>query len=151
MPKLLIVAASPAPHRRREASLIHTLPDDQFVAEMGRRFDGIPPAVLGNDELLKLVLPAMRADMRLLETYEYSEEPPLGIDVIALGGSDDRAVSATALADWRRHTSQRFSSRLVPGGHFFLFPPTDSDRERQPAGVKVIAEKLAHYVDHRDR
>ena len=104
-------------------TLLHKLPDAEFVDQMSRHFDGIPPSVRENEELLQLLLPALRADMQLLETYEYAEEPPLETDVLALGGSEDRAVTATALADWRRHTSQRFSSRLVPGGHFFLFPP----------------------------
>jgi surfactin synthase thioesterase subunit len=150
LPSMLIVAASPAPHRPRETTLLHKLPDAEFVAQMCRRFDGIPPAVRENEELLQLLLPALRADMQLLETYEYAAEPPLETDVLALGGSEDRAVTATALADWRRHTSQRFSSRLVPGGHFFLFPPAEP-KGSQPAAVKLIAEKLAQYVDDSDR
>ena len=77
MPCLLVAAASPAPHRPRSAQSLHQLPDAEFVAEMSRRFDGIPPAVRENDELLQLLLPAMRADVELLETYEYSDEPPL--------------------------------------------------------------------------
>ena len=143
---LLIVTACPAPHRARSGDLLHTLSDAEFVDEMSQRFDGIPPAVRANGELLKLLLPAMRADMELLETYEYEEQPPLDTDILALGGTEDRAVSATALGEWRRHTSRRFSNRLLPGGHFFLSPSGDQSSLDQPAAVRVIAERLATYL-----
>jgi surfactin synthase thioesterase subunit len=147
LPCLLIAAASPAPHRPRAAEFLHQLPDAEFVAEISRRFDGIPPAVRANEELLQLLLPAMRADIELLETYEYVDEPPLETDIFAMGGSEDRAVSAMALADWRRHTSQRFSNRLLPGGHFFLFPAGDRDIHEPPAAVRMIAGQLERYLD----
>jgi surfactin synthase thioesterase subunit len=144
-PVLLVVAACAAPHRTSSAEVLHTLSDAEFVAEMVRRFDGIPPAVRTNGELLKLLLPAMRADMELLETYEYEDQSPLDTDILVLGGTEDRAVSATALGEWRRHTSQRFSSRLLPGGHFFLFP-SDQPSPDPTAAVRVIAERLASYL-----
>jgi surfactin synthase thioesterase subunit len=147
MPCLLIAAASPAPQRPKATQPMHQLPDDEFVAEMIRRFDGIPPAVRTNAELLQLLLPAMRADMELLETYEYADEPPLDTEILAIGGTDDRAVSATALADWRRHTSLRFSTRLLPGGHFFLFSAGESTFHEQPAAVKLIAELLKRRLN----
>jgi surfactin synthase thioesterase subunit len=146
MPCLLIVAASPAPHRPRGAEPLHQLPDAEFVAEMNLRFDGIPPAVRENHALLQLLLPAMRGDLELLETYEYVDEPPLETDILAIGGTEDRAVSATALADWRRHTSQRFSIRLLQGGHFFLFQASERSNFEQSAAVKMIAGQLERYL-----
>ena len=146
LPSLLIVAASPAPHRPRGEEPLHQLPDAEFVAEMIRRYDGIPPAVREHKELLELLLPAMRGDMELLETYEYVEKPPLETDILAIGSTEDRSVSATALADWRRHTSEHFSNRLLPGGHFFLFQADEQDRHEQPAAVRLIAAQLERYL-----
>lgn len=147
LPVALVVAASPAPQRPRSGDLLHTLPDDEFLAEMSRRFDGIPPAVRSNAELVKLLLPAMRADMELLETYQYADEPPLATDLLALGGTEDRAVSPTAIADWRAQTAGHFASRMFPGGHFFLFPTAESAGAELPPAVRVIAEKLASYFN----
>lgn len=147
LPCLLIAAASPAPHRPKVAEPMHQLPDDEFVAEMTRRFDGIPPAVRANAEFLGLLLPAMRADMELLETYAYSDEPPLATEILAIGGAEDRSVSATALADWRRHTSLRFANRLLPGGHFFLFPAGEQPIHEQPAAVRLIAEQMERRLN----
>jgi medium-chain acyl-[acyl-carrier-protein] hydrolase len=126
-PELLVVAASRAPHWRSAESPIHRLSDDQFLTELERRFDGIPLGVRDSSELLQHLLPLLRDDMQMVETYEYAAEPPLDINLLALGGAQDEAVSPAQLAAWQRHTSRDFSLRLVPGGHFFLF---DSDRER---------------------
>ena len=76
--------------------------------------------------------------MELVETYTYVDQPPLEADILAIGGTEDSAVSPTALAEWRRHTARRFAQRLLPGGHFLLF----SDA----ATINMIAGKLAPYV-----
>jgi surfactin synthase thioesterase subunit len=87
----------------------------------------------------------MRADRELLETCEDIAGPPLEPDVLALGGTEDRAVSATALAEWRVHTTGQFATRLFPGGHFFLFPPAERGGSELPPAVRAIAEKLGSY------
>lgn len=145
LPAVLIAAASAAPHRPTVGERLHRLPDDEFEMAVVSRFDGIPPAVRASRELMALMLPALRADITLLETYDYVDEPPLAVDIVALGGAEDRAVSAAALADWRRHTAQRFSSRQLPGGHFFLLPTAERDRLELPAAVHLIAAQLERY------
>lgn len=141
-PRALVASASAAPQRGRATAVLHNLPDTEFVAEMARRFDGIPAAVRANQELLQLFLPAMRADMQLIETYEYIEEPPLSTDIIALGGADDSAVTATSLGAWRQQTTQTFTSRLWPGGHFFLFQSDEPTPSQPPPPLKWIASRL---------
>jgi medium-chain acyl-[acyl-carrier-protein] hydrolase len=147
LPRVLIASSSPAPDRERAAESLHKLPDAEFVAEMIRRFDGIPAAVQANQQLLQLLLPAMRADMQLLETYNYEEEPPLSTDIIALGGTEDRVVTATALARWRRQTTQAFTSRLWPGGHFFLFHAAEQAPSQMPPPLRWIASRLERYLE----
>ena len=154
LPRLLIVAASQAPDVDTSPSNLHTLPDDQFVDELGRQFDGIPPAVRDNAELLELVLPALRADIQMVETYQYQEEPPLDVDILALGGTDDPAVSASQLAAWRRQTSGKFSARLLPGGHFFLFRPPaargpgdGSETDTVSPALRIVVQQLARYLE----
>jgi surfactin synthase thioesterase subunit len=71
--------------------------------------------------MLRLLIPALRADLQMIETYEYVEERPLEVDILALGGTEDPAVSEAQLADWARYTTRDCEVRLLPGGHFFLF------------------------------
>lgn len=147
MPELLIVAASAAPRQLQAGRSMSSLSDEAFIAEMNRRFDGIPPAVLEHEELLQLLLPALRADMALLEEYEYQDEPPLNVEILAIGGAEDRAVSRTQLADWRRHTSANFSQRMFPGRHFFLFPANERNPTEVPAAVRTISERLCRLLE----
>jgi surfactin synthase thioesterase subunit len=121
LPELLVVSASRAPHVPLTGSPIHTLPDDEFLYTIERRYGGIAPQVSASHELLQLLLPALRADMQMVETYRYAEEPPLDVEILALGGTEDAAVSSAQLNAWQRHTTRPFSLRLLPGGHFFLF------------------------------
>ena len=156
-PALLIVAASRPPHLPAAGGPpMHGLPDDEFVAVVQQRFDGIPPAVRDNAELLRLLLPAIRADIQMMETYQPGEEPPLDVEILALGGATDRAVAIGDLAEWRRHTSRRCSTRLLPGGHFFLFrdeesPPEEAadgarQESRPTAALQLILARLESYL-----
>lgn len=146
-PRALVATASPAPQRPRTDTPIHAIPDSELIAEMSRRYGGIPPEVLAHEELMQLLLPALRADVRMMETYTHTEEPPLAIDIIALGGADDHAVPATAVGEWRQQSTQTFTSRLWPGGHFFLFPSEQQAAPSLPPALKWIAARLERYVE----
>jgi len=120
LPKRLFVAASPAPeHDHARAPLVHQLSDVDLIAEM-RRFGGTPDAILASRELLNLLLPIIRADFELLETYRCEAESPLEIPISAFGGIDDVEVAPHQLAEWSEQTSAGFSMRFFPGDHFFL-------------------------------
>ncbi len=126
MPQFLVVAACRAPHAPWTEPPVHQLPDDQMVTQLDRLYNGIPPEVRDDEEWMRLLLPRLRADMKLVEMYTYKEEPPLDLDILALGGTEDRAVSASMLEAWGSHTTTHFSARQFPGGHFFLFRSADT-------------------------
>jgi medium-chain acyl-[acyl-carrier-protein] hydrolase len=94
--------------------------DGPFVDEIGRRYGGIPPVVLENPELVQLMLPFLRADFTVFETYQYREAPPLDCPITAFGGASDDYVRPEALEAWADETTGGFSVRVFPGGHFFL-------------------------------
>ncbi len=135
-PLALIVAACPPPHNSSMGRSLHRLPDEELLAEVARRFDGIAPAVRNNPELLQLLLPVLRADMQMAETYQYVEESPLEVEMLALGGTEDPAVSPARLAEWGRHTTKKSMTRLFPGGHFFLFRDDDAAGQNRAAATR---------------
>lgn len=118
-PRVLVVAACRAPHLPDPEEPLHALPEPAFRKALGR-LHGTPPDVLANDELMQLLLPALRADFELIETYQYGPEPPLDCPVVAMGGLGDRQVSADELQAWKVHAGQGFSVHMFPGDHFFL-------------------------------
>jgi surfactin synthase thioesterase subunit len=99
---------------------MHTLPDAQFVAEVCRRYGGVPDAVLRDRDLLALLLPCLRADVTAVETYGYSAGEPLACPISAFGGTDDATVSLDELEAWREETTGPFKVELLPGDHFFI-------------------------------
>lgn len=120
LPRRLFVAASPAPqHEHAREPLVHRLSDVDLIAEM-RRFGGTPDAVLASRELLNLLLPIIRADFELLETYRCEPDRPLEIPISAFGGIDDVEVAPHQLAEWSEQTAAGFNMRFFPGDHFFL-------------------------------
>jgi len=118
-PERLIVAALKAPHLPLRRKPIHDLPDHEFAAEI-RDFRGTPDAVLQNAELMKLVLPAIKADFHAYENYRYQAGEPFDFPITAMGGARDTTVSSDELAAWSVHTCAAFAKHVFPGDHFFL-------------------------------
>lgn len=119
-PTQLFIAARAAPHLPREEPVLHQLSDADLVSEICRRYDGIPQAVRQEAELMKRLLPAVRADLTVLETYTHIPGEPLECPFVAFGGSNDHAVRPEQLEPWRDHTRGPFTLHLLPGNHFFI-------------------------------
>lgn len=138
-PVLLFVSACRALQDPVDGEPISYLPDAEFIKEIRRLYDGIPDEVLAAPEFLAIVLPALRADMRILESYRYTEEPPLDCPISCFGGSQDSHVVPQSLGTWREQTRNTFSLRLFRGGHFFI----DNDRSTV---LQAIAEDLRPWT-----
>jgi medium-chain acyl-[acyl-carrier-protein] hydrolase len=118
-PVRLVISASPAPQIAYRDQPMHTLPDGEFVVKL-RGLNGTPKEVFEHEELMEIVLPFLRADFALYETYVYATDPPLTCPISAFGGLRDRNVSHRDLEAWRDQTTGSFSLRMFPGDHFFL-------------------------------
>src|SRR5262249_44475104 len=119
-PVRLFVSACGAPQTRaRRGGEIPPRPAGEFWHE-GGRLNGTPTGVLDDGELRELLLPTLRADFAVGETYRYAGGPPLTCPVCALGGLGDETVDRRDLDAWRVRTAGPFRRRLLPGDHFFL-------------------------------
>lgn len=119
MPRALVICATRAPHHPADRPLLHLLPDRELVAEVERRYGAIPPEVRDDPEVLALVLPVLRADLAVYETYAYAEAAPLDLPILALAGRHDRTVSPAQVRDWHAYTTAEAETDVLPGGHFF--------------------------------
>jgi len=118
-PAHLIVSGRGAPHIPRTEPQIHDLPEKEFIEEL-RRLNGTPAEALEHPELMQLMLPILRADFAICETYTYEDRPLLDCPITALGGLDDSDVTREELAAWCERTTGSFSMRMFPGDHFYL-------------------------------
>jgi medium-chain acyl-[acyl-carrier-protein] hydrolase len=118
-PDHLIMSAARAAHLPSSRRPLYALPEAEFVAEV-RGMNGTPPEVLAHPELRRLVLPILRADCALCETWRFRAEAPLACDITVLGGIRDREVDRGQLEAWRELTTGACTVRMLPGDHFFI-------------------------------
>jgi medium-chain acyl-[acyl-carrier-protein] hydrolase len=118
-PSALFVSAHRGPHLPSRKRNLHDLPRDELIAEV-KALNGTPPEVFEHEDLLELVMPMLRSDLELVETYACAAEPVLSCPVVAMGGTYDPDISPEELAGWRSVTSGPFKPMLIGGDHFFI-------------------------------
>jgi medium-chain acyl-[acyl-carrier-protein] hydrolase len=133
-PVHLFVAGRRAPHLPKRSLDWHTLPDPELIATLGE-LGGIPPELLAESHILDAVLPMVRADCTVAETYVFRPQAPLSCPVSAFGGLRDKEVSPEDVRAWSRHTTGPFRVHLLPGDHFFV----DSAR---PDLLRLVGSEL---------
>lgn len=118
-PLQLFVSAYHAPQLLPEAPSLHALSQVELIEKL-RRFHGTPEAVLQSEELMQLILPMLKADFTLCESYRYIDDEPFSLPFSVFGGLQDDTVSYDALQGWHDQTRGRCLVRMFPGNHFFL-------------------------------
>jgi medium-chain acyl-[acyl-carrier-protein] hydrolase len=112
------VSANQAPHLTPTGPPVHSLPASAFI-EYLRELNGTPETTL-KSAYMQVLLPTLRADFALSETYLCQARPPLQCAISAFGGLQDATVSREGLRAWAQHTNREFSLRMFQGAHFFL-------------------------------
>ncbi|KAB8143140.1 thioesterase [Chloroflexia bacterium SDU3-3] len=138
LPLQLYLAAYRAPHLPNPNFKIYHLPSEVFKVVL--RAEGTAEMILQNEELMKVMLPTLRADFELCDTYEHRTEPPLECPLAIFGGLDDVRISTADLEEWPRHAGAGCSLTMLPGGHFFLH-----SAQAQLCGA--IADSLQQHLD----
>jgi medium-chain acyl-[acyl-carrier-protein] hydrolase len=118
-PSCLIVSGRRAPALPGRDRALAGLPDDEFAAEVAR-LNGIPPQVLGEPDLLAMLLPTLRADYELAETYRPLDGGQLDCPVIGYLGASDPETDYQRVLSWREVTTGEFTTRVFRGDHFYL-------------------------------
>ncbi|MEV4178898.1 thioesterase domain-containing protein [Nonomuraea sp. NPDC049709] len=138
-PVHLFVSGSDAPHVTYEdGPMVRKMNRDEVV-ELLRRLGGTPEWLLADAEALEMILPAVRADFTVKETYLYQDEPPLDLPISALPSRSDPRVTLAKADGWREQTSGNFARHLFDGGHFAVF-------EQAPRTHRIVAEALRPWV-----
>jgi surfactin synthase thioesterase subunit len=124
----LAISSHPAPGSvRREPTW--ALPRQEFLRQVVT--DGyLPPEILGNDELLDIYEPSVRADYELVETYELElfEGGPverISAPTVAVFGRDDHTIDPVHIDAWSAFTTGPFRVVSLAGGHNLLRHPAE--------------------------
>lgn len=124
-------------HLTRDIAPMSSLSDTAFIQRL-QEYGGTPPEVLAHQELMTLILPALRADFRLVEDYHLSCATPLPVPVTVMGGCQDRDVPVAELPQWQALFAEPADVVLFDGGHFFI-------QQQRQAVVETLARILLRY------
>jgi medium-chain acyl-[acyl-carrier-protein] hydrolase len=123
MPKWIFLSGRPAPDTKVDSSPLRSLPDREFLEELKLRYRGMSQDFLQDPDLTQLFLPVLRADIAIVENYQFHSEAPLNCPMTVFGGVEDATASYDQLFAWKKQTQKSFRLQLFPGGHFY---PQDS-------------------------
>jgi medium-chain acyl-[acyl-carrier-protein] hydrolase len=115
-PVHLFAASCRAPHLAHTHYPIHTLSESSFLIALNR-IAPAPKELLQNSELRQLIMPTLRADVALCETYTFTKEEPLNCPISIFGGTRDWEVSRTELSAWQCQTRGEFKLRQFADNH----------------------------------
>lgn len=118
-PEALFLAATRAPDCKSEVSNVHKLSDIDLLKRV-KAIDGIPDEFFDHPELVESMLPILRADFKICETYNFKQETPLRMPIFAFCGNDDKSALPSEVEPWQRQTEGEFDIRVYTGKHFFL-------------------------------
>jgi surfactin synthase thioesterase subunit/acyl carrier protein len=114
----LVVSGSPGPWTQRERRATG-LADAEFLARV-EEFAGFRHEALDHPELRELILPMLRADCEMHESYVPSTDEPLSAPITSIRGSADSLVTADDAQKWRDATTDEFHYVELDGGHMYL-------------------------------
>jgi len=118
-PVHLFVSGRRAPQVLDTDPPTYNLPEPEFLKGLGR-LNGTPNEVLTNHDLICLMLPTLRADFSVCETYRYGPGCRLACPITAFGGLQDVEASDGFLEGWREQTLADCTIERFPGDHFYL-------------------------------
>jgi surfactin synthase thioesterase subunit len=130
VPLALFASGRRAPSRFRDER-VHTRGDDEIIKEL-RLLSGTSSEVLGNEEILRMALPAIRGDYKAAETYRHTDGARLAAPIHVHYGTEDPRVDREEAGAWAEHTSGRCEIHPHPGGHFYL-------NDEAPHVIKAVA------------
>ncbi|MFC4507630.1 MULTISPECIES: thioesterase II family protein [Streptomyces] len=123
-PLALFASGRRAPGRVRTVADVPR--DDVEIVSDIRSLGGTDARILGDPELLGMVLPALRSDYRAVARYRAGAGARVAAPVVVLVGDADPHTTHEEAQAWRDHTSGHFEAHTFPGGHFYLESEKDA-------------------------
>lgn len=137
-PVRLFVAGRRAPQIPDTDPPSYNLPESEFIEEL-RRIKGTPNEVLEHPELMQMMIPILRSDFEVCQTYECIPDRPLDCPISAFGGLEDDEETRERIEPWREQTTNSFSLHMLPGDHFFL-------HTSESLLLRLLSEQLRELV-----
>ena len=121
-PTSLIVSGRESPESELRKIRFANLSDDQMVTALDEVYDGNLTETLVDPEMRSIYLSILRADLEIVDSYEFKKpETLLQCPLEVLGASSDASTTLLGLQRWQHATaSNKFKLTMFPGSHFYL-------------------------------
>lgn len=130
----LFVSGYPGPGQETKVRDYTGLSDRELIRDM-ELLGGTDSAVFEDAGLRELVLPAIRADHRLIERHKTTTvNAVIEAPIVAYYGNQDDDANAVSVSAWSTATKSIFTARSFDGDHFYLTDHTPS----------LVTDLLAH-------
>jgi medium-chain acyl-[acyl-carrier-protein] hydrolase len=117
-PELLIVAGRHAPHFPNQDAYHSSMGNDKLLEEL-KRLSGTPKEIINSKELQSFLLPVIRRDYILNESYCYQGEK-ISCPILAHAGTKDPDAGKELMSHWKEVTSGSMYLEEYGGTHFFI-------------------------------
>jgi surfactin synthase thioesterase subunit len=118
-PPLSVVASgSRAPHLNNFRAPTFDLSDEALTQAIAR-LNGTPTDIIQNKEIMSLMLPLLRADFKISETY-IAKKFMLPFPIVVFYGDCDPSVNLDEVEAWRELSLYDTEINMLTGDHFFI-------------------------------
>lgn len=129
----LFIAARKSPLLLNRTNPYHLLSDQDFISAVNA-IGSMPSAMLVDQELQQLLLPTLKADFCLGETYlceanlcevnqfkiDQRKNPKLTTATTLFYGTRDKSANYEQMLNWGPLLNDSFQLKAIPGKHFFM-------------------------------
>jgi medium-chain acyl-[acyl-carrier-protein] hydrolase len=123
-PECLFLSGRKPPHLPVTRVPVRHMSDRDFLEEL-RRMEGTPPDLLANEELMRLLLPTVKADFALVDDWHAKQHPSpvspcISLPIYVMAGRRDSLCRPEHASGWQSYTRGPSEVLEYNGGHFFL-------------------------------
>ena len=119
MPIHLFFSGAKPPFTLEEEPPVHLFKREELIDQL-RRLGGIPDRILNNENLIRFLEPIVRADFRVIRTYQHHPEQPFNVPITVIIGTHENISRQQALL-WQKETVKKTEVKFFEGDHFFIF------------------------------
>jgi len=119
LPSQLIISARQGPLCNLPSSLLSKQTDEEIIKTL-KTMGGIADEVFEHTELMALMLPIIRADLKLNEEYRCCDISAISVPITAIYGSHDPVVEKRNVEQWHSFTNSEFELIEMSGDHFYF-------------------------------
>jgi medium-chain acyl-[acyl-carrier-protein] hydrolase len=132
-PATLVAVGAQAPAVVDDDARLSSMSTDELVGYLRRA--GTDKRILGNEGMMQLIEPVLRADFRIIECHVHEDEEPLATPIVVVAERDRAGLDG--LAAWEVETTASFVLMTVPEA---LVPARMTDR--WAAVLSGVVERL---------